>query len=59
MGEPAGCGKLLPHCAKCCKVIGEVLDATVNPWLIKEGHGLMQSAEHAARRFVHWLMGEF
>jgi len=53
--EQLACHKLLPTCEECCHVIGEVLDKTINPWLIEEGHTLIVSVEHAAARFWHWL----
>ena len=53
--EKLACHHLLPHCDRCCEVITEVLDETLNPWLVEEGRHLVQTIEDAAARFWHWL----
>ena len=39
-------------------MVVEILDKTINPWLVSEGHELIQSVEHAAARFWHWLCAQ-
>lgn len=53
--EKVACHELLPQCNQCCDVMVEVLDHTINPWLIAEGRELVESIEAAAARFWHWL----
>eukprot|EP01048_Picozoa_sp_COSAG05_P019319 COSAG05_NODE_2995_length_2424_cov_4.145376_1_plen_328_part_00 len=50
--EDVACEYISGGCSPCCNVLGRVLDATINDWLVNKGDQLLTKAEDAAAEFV-------